>query len=161
MRKQKKATSFNYDRRHGVPPLPGLTPGETVLVKLPSENKWQKSGQVVLADPEDRKYTVATERGVVQRNTVHVQAVPEGAQSQRQEHESEPPALPPVPSSMPASAPPVPQPRLRRSERTITKPVRHRDDWFCGVEQVTNRKRGRIIPHRSPQVMSSLPHTCN
>ena len=80
------------------------------------EKKWQKSGQIILADPEKRTYMVATETGgVVQINRVHLQAVPD--RGPRQEVESEPQQ----------AAPPVPQPPLCRSERKIIKPAPYRD----------------------------------
>ena len=46
--RDKKSYKMHYDRRHE------LNPGQSVLMKLRSEKKWQRNGKVVFADQENR-----------------------------------------------------------------------------------------------------------
>ena len=74
--KTKERYKLQYDRKHGAKPLSELHPGQSVLIRLPTDNKWEKGGTVVLADPENRLYHIATETGVVRRNRLHLQPAP-------------------------------------------------------------------------------------
>ena len=50
-----------YGRKHSEKPLSELHPGQSVLTRLPTNNKWEKSGIVLFADSDNRLYHIATE----------------------------------------------------------------------------------------------------
>ena len=130
MREPRKVTKCTMI--HGVRSLSELNPGQSVLMKLPSEKKWQRNGKVVFAVQENRTYKIAAEGGgIIQRNRVHLQSAPEEEdESQQAERESQQPeresqeSVPPEPLKT-TSVVPV----LRRSQRTIVKPARYRDEY--------------------------------
>ena len=74
-REMKAHYKKDYDRRHGVKPLPALQPDIPVLVKLDHEKKWNNKGSVVLADPGNRRYLIQTPTGMKTRNRKHLQPV--------------------------------------------------------------------------------------
>ena len=129
----KKSYKMHYDKRHGVRSLPELNLGQSVLMKLPSEKKWQRNGKVVFADQENRTYKIAAEGGgIIQRNRVHLQSAPEeDDESQQPERQPERESQQPERGSQESVLPEPPKttsvvPVLRRSERTIIKPARYR-----------------------------------
>ena len=131
----KKSYKMHYDKRHGVRSLPELNPGQSVLMKLPSEKKWQRNGKVVFADQENRTYKIAAEGGgIIQRNRVHLQSAPEeDDESQQPERQPERESQQPERGSQESVLPEPPKttsvvPVLRRSQRTIVKPARYRDE---------------------------------
>jgi transposase InsO family protein len=71
-----------YDRRHGVRSLPPLSPGQTVRVKNDAQKAWDKTGTVVIADPEKRTYVVNTPQGEIRRNRKHLQSTGQSIPSQ-------------------------------------------------------------------------------
>jgi transposase InsO family protein len=138
----KRVYKTQFDRRHGVRVLPMLEPGQHVFMKLKGEKAWKKPGQVLLADPQNRTYQVATPQGVVRRNRMHLQVAPPPPMEEPPP-QVPPPLPPPLPlqlmpeSSPPAAvtvrAPPTPESPMgtpappRRSGRQITLPVRYRN----------------------------------
>ena len=130
-----------YDRRHGARPLPALQPGDPVLVKLDHEKHWTKPGTVLLADSEKRTYQVATPSGTVRRNRKHLQAVPDpglpvGGTSRPASAGTytspmkppEPPAVSTTPGPPGSPSGTIATPPLRRSGRTIVRPLRFKDN---------------------------------
>ena len=65
-----KATA-NFNKQHGAVPLGHLKPGDDILVH--ADNKWEKPGTVVAADPDNRTYLINTPTGVLRRNRRHLQ----------------------------------------------------------------------------------------
>ena len=120
---------YQYDRRHGARELEPLTPGESVLLKTDEENQWSKSGQVVLADPDNRTYMVDTPQELLRPNRNHIQSVP--PPSDRGADPVERDAVPePTLELLTESVPQTPQsPAVipRSSGRIIQKPLRYRD----------------------------------
>ena len=98
-----------YDQRHGARPLPVLHPGQEVPIRTDQQHNWKNPGVVLLADPANRSYHVATPQGVLRRNRQHLKPVPTPAMS------AQPQDVPtPVPNMVPSSQvhelPPAPHP---------------------------------------------------
>lgn len=130
-----------YNRRHGVHPLPALSNGQTVRVRLDGEKEWKTPAEVVGKSAEPRSYLVKLDNGtVVRRNRMHLQALPTGHQQQPEESpaplaDSPRPAPAPreagSPHDLPASRiitqTPVRPARLTSRGREIKLPLRFRD----------------------------------
>ena len=58
----KRRQKEDYDRRHGVQPLPELSPGDPVLIKTDGEKGWKFPGEVV-RKCAPRSFLVQTPRG--------------------------------------------------------------------------------------------------
>lgn len=138
----KRSYKDAYDKRHGARPLPPLQPGQEVRIRTDKQSTWRNPGQVLLADPANRTYQVATPQGVVRRNRQHLKPAPAfqlaqplveqppvpappPAQPPIQMEAASPVVPPPAPSPQLAPAPPMP---LRRSTRPIVVPLRYRDN---------------------------------
>ena len=122
--KQVKASyQENYNRRHGVMPLPTLDSGDRVRIKLDSDKSWDTKATVQQQEETPRSYTVKTDTGsVVRRNRRHLQLTP-GKESQTRSEES-----PSVQHESQTSkdlpvTPATPKTSLRRSGRE-PKPVK-------------------------------------
>ena len=122
--KQVKASyQENYNRRHGVMPLPTLDSGDRVRIKLDSDKSWDTKATVQQQEETPRSYTVKTDTGsVIRRNRRHLQLTP-GKESQTKseetpsvQHESQ------TSKDLPVT-PATPKTSLRRSGRE-PKPVK-------------------------------------
>ena len=120
-KKSKEKAKGNYDRFHGARELSPLPEGKNVIVR--ENNQWNKSGVVVSGDPVNRTYLVNTGSGVIRRNRVHLQPMPESVIVQPTET---PPAQVSQPDHVHASTPagikaPAPQvpPRVTRSSSGV------------------------------------------
>ena len=70
----KRRQKEDYDRRHGVQPLPELSPGDPVLIKTDGEKGWKLPGEVV-RKCAPRSFLVQTPRGHLHRNR-HLKQIP-------------------------------------------------------------------------------------
>ena len=68
----------DYDRRHGVQPLPELSPGDPVLIKTDGEKGWKLTGEVV-RKCAPRSFLVQTPRRHLRRNRRHLKQIPPSA----------------------------------------------------------------------------------
>ena len=71
----KRRQKEDYDRRHGVQPLPELSPGDPVLIKTDGEKGWKLPGEVV-RKCAPRSFLVQTPRGHLRRNRRHLKQIP-------------------------------------------------------------------------------------
>ena len=74
----KRRQKEDYNRRHGVQPLPELSPGDPVLVKMDGEKGWKLPGEVV-RKCAPRSFLVLTPRGHLRRNRRHLKQIPPSA----------------------------------------------------------------------------------
>ncbi len=74
----KRRQKEDYDRRHGVQPLPELSPGDPVLIKTDGEKGWKLPGEVV-RKCAPRSFLVQTPRGHLRRNRRHLKQIPPSA----------------------------------------------------------------------------------
>ena len=74
----KRRQKEDYDRRHGVQPLPELSPGDPVLIKTDGEKGWKLPGEVVRKCAQ-RSFLVQTRRGHLRRNRRHLKQIPPSA----------------------------------------------------------------------------------
>ena len=152
----KTAYRQQFDKRHGVRPLPDLQPGDSVRVKLDHQKGWKMPGKVIARSPTPRSYVIQTPFRVVHRNRRHLRTVISPGKSEmpdEQDLDLEPvsqakdPSLGPsrtesgeppqivkpcgVTSTLPSSVntqPSSPQPEVRTSSgRVVRKPARFRD----------------------------------
>ena len=54
--------------------------GEQVAIKLDSDNKWKKKGEIVQASQSNHSYLVKTENGMYRRNRTNLIKIPEAMQ---------------------------------------------------------------------------------
>ena len=73
----KRRQKEDYDRRHGVQPLPELGPGDPVI-KTDGEKGWKLPGEVV-RKYAPRSFLVQTPRGHLRRNRRHLKQIPPSA----------------------------------------------------------------------------------
>lgn len=83
--KYKAAMKTHYDRRHGVRDLPPLKPGDTVRIKLNSDDKWGPPATVTAKCEQPRSYLVETGSGQYRRNRRHLQLCPENPEESSEE----------------------------------------------------------------------------
>lgn len=99
--KAKEAYKKNFDRHHGVAPLPELQPGDSVLQKLDHEPHWSNPVRVI-SQTAPRSYLVETPDGAqYRRNRKHLRlscSLPAGSVAQKA-------AIPILPQ---APGPPIP-----------------------------------------------------
>ncbi|XP_064629307.1 uncharacterized protein LOC135488593 [Lineus longissimus] len=148
-----KNTQMNYEkqynRRHGVRPMPELMPGDRVRVKLDNESKWGQPTTVVRQHETPRSYVVQSQSGrEYRRNRRHLQLLPKTNGSNSKDKasdssESQPavpvhtnvqPSIQPNPvRETPASTPStnaessMSQPVTTRSGRTVKPPGWQKD----------------------------------
>ena len=67
----KRRQKEDNDRRHGVQPLPELSPGGPVLIKTDGEKDWKMPGEVV-RKCAPRSFLLQTPRGHLRRNCRHL-----------------------------------------------------------------------------------------
>ena len=126
--KQRKQKAY-YDRN--AKPLPEITPGESVRVRV--DNEWKPAVVAAYAD-EPRSYIVTSGGGTYRRNRRHIlktneppntaAPMPDQAKPNSTANQSSPNS----PSKQPASTTPASQiPIPVRGKRTIRKPLRYRD----------------------------------
>ena len=116
-----------YDNRHGVRELPPLSVGQPVLLKLDTQDGWNKVGTVARTQHDNRTYLVDTPSGTLRRNRRHLQAVPAlPTQPMEPEDPEDPPDTSPVaglpPSHIPTAAVATPQ-GLPRPESHQQRPL--------------------------------------
>ena len=70
----KQRQKLHYDRRHGVQPLPELSPGDPVLIKTDGEKGWKLPGEVIRRCAP-RSFLVQTPRGPRRRNRRHLKKI--------------------------------------------------------------------------------------
>ena len=71
----KEKQKFHHDRHRGAQPLPELSPGDPVLVKLDEQKGWKLPAEVV-GKCAPRSYTIQTPTGKVRRNRRHLRRCP-------------------------------------------------------------------------------------
>ena len=74
----KRRQKEDYDRRHGVQPLPELGPGDPVLIKMNGEKGWKLPGEVV-RKCAPCSFLVQTPRGHLRRNRRNLKQIPPSA----------------------------------------------------------------------------------
>ena len=74
----KRRQKEDYDRRHGVQPLPELSPGDPVLIKTDGEKGWKLPGEVV-RKRAPHSFLVQTPRGHLRQNRQHLKQIPPSA----------------------------------------------------------------------------------
>lgn len=69
----KQQYSRQYNRRHGVRPLPHLTSGQPVRVRTEEEQRWRRRGTIVSDAATPRSYVVQMDNGnTLRRNRRHI-----------------------------------------------------------------------------------------
>ena len=74
----KQCQKEDYDRRHRMQPLPELSPGDPVLIKMDGEKGWKLPGEVV-RKCAPRSFLVQTPRDHLRQNRQHLKQIPPSA----------------------------------------------------------------------------------
>ena len=83
----KAKQKFYYDRHRGAQPLPELSPGDPVLVKLDEQKGWKLPAEVI-GKCAPRSYMIQTPTGQVRRNRRHLRLCPGNSNFSLQPHPS-------------------------------------------------------------------------
>ena len=141
----KRKSTADFNRRHGVRPLPALRPGDVVLTRLPGERCWTDPQQIIgragertyhvrnrrRLQPVDVPYVPDTHRPLVHNGDGHMTPTPAATGGTEDERPQTPriqrsPEQPSLRTTKPAPSPsrqPV-RPILTRSGRASVAPTR-------------------------------------